>query len=149
MSWQDLMDRAYDKWQDNKGWSYGEFLSNLGSLERKAVVLGNFNHQVLNGGVEQWVENGYASGSGKELLGILADMGTSRSRIVRGIVVSVLVHVDLSVDKGSPFANYWLGDPEDYLGEFEELTNNYYELYDGEDGFVMEVEEYLRNSVGV
>lgn len=146
MSWQDLMDRAYDKWQENKGWSYRQFLASLDARERKAVVLGNFNGQVLNGGLCQWVENGYASGSGRELLDLLADIGTPLARRVRGIVVSVLVHVDLTVEKGGCFDNYWVDDPEEFVDELDELTNDYFEL---SDDFESEVEDFLRGSVSV
>jgi hypothetical protein len=140
------MDVAYDKWQETKGWSYRQFLSSLDARERKAVVRGNFNSQVLNGGLCQWVENGYASGSGRELLDLLADIGTPLARRVRGIVVSVLVHVDLTVEKGGCFDNYWVDDPEEFLEELDELTNDYFEL---SDGFESEVEDFLRGSVSV
>lgn len=142
--WDNLMDKSYDKWRECRGWSYGEFLSNLDALERKAVVLGNFNHQVLNGGFQQWVDNGYASGSGMELLTVLSDMGTPSSRILRGIVVSVLVHVDLGIEKDGCFTNYWLDDPGEE--ELDRLTNRYYDL---SDDFVADVDNYLRGSVSV
>lgn len=54
MVWQGLMDQAYAKWQaDGKKWSYRQFLANLDAVERKAVILGNFNYQVCNGGLQQ------------------------------------------------------------------------------------------------
>lgn len=57
---QELMDSAYDKWQKEwKGIGYVEFISNLNETERDAVVLGNLNYQVHNGGWKQWVDNGY------------------------------------------------------------------------------------------
>lgn len=55
---QSLMDSAYATWE-GKGWSREEFLYEISSIERKAVVLGNLNYQVHNGGFVQWVDNNY------------------------------------------------------------------------------------------
>ena len=143
-TWQDLMDRAYDKWKQNKDWKYSQFLLNLDSVERKAVILGNFNYQVLNGGFVQWVENGYASGGGRELLVILDEMGDQR---VSQLVKPVLEHVDLSLENRGFMTNYWLELEEEefdeVLGEVDGLSDKYYDFYKE---FELEVEEYLRKS---
>jgi len=57
---QQLMNEAYDKWSSNKEWNYSDFVSNLDDLHRKAVLIGNMNYQVENGGWEQWYYNRYA-----------------------------------------------------------------------------------------
>ena len=138
--WQGLMDRAYDKWKQNRDWSYNQFLLNLDSIEKKAVILGNFNSQVLNGGFVQWVDNGYASGGGRELLVILDEMGDQR---VSQLVKPVLEHVDLSLENRGWGGDYWLNNElemEELLEELNGLTDKYYDFY-GE--FELEVEEYL------
>ena len=55
-----LMNRAYDTWEPEE--DYTEFLERLDSLHRDAVVLGNLNYQVENGGWIQWYLNGYING---------------------------------------------------------------------------------------
>lgn len=58
--WQELMDAAYDKWENKSRVTYPEFVSNLSFKEKCAVLTGNFNYQVHNGGIHQWIFNGYA-----------------------------------------------------------------------------------------
>ena len=147
--WQALMDRAYDKWQGT-GWNYRQFLLNLDAIERKAVILGNFHYQTTNGGLQQWVDNGYASGGGVDLLTILEEMNTETSRRVLGIVRSVLENVDLGQEKRGFGGDYWLeswvdDEPPSWMEEIEELTDEYYSLYDG---FVVDVEGYLTGLTG-
>ena len=69
--WQSLMDYAYEKRADNKH----EFMASLQGVERAAVLLGNLNYQVENGGIQQFVDNGYGCYV-QQLLGVLADIGT-------------------------------------------------------------------------
>jgi hypothetical protein len=147
-AWQDLMDTAYDKWQDHREWSHRQLLMNLDAAERKAVLLGNFHYQTCNGGLQQWVENGYAC-SGPDLLTILEEMDTENSRRVAGIVRTVLGYVDLSQENRGCGGNYWTqewsGPDEDEevpacFEEVDRLTDEYYSFYDE---FVVEVEQYL------
>ncbi|RKZ95268.1 MAG: hypothetical protein DRQ40_04035 [Gammaproteobacteria bacterium] len=145
--WQGLMDRAYDKWQGT-GWSYERFLLNLDSVERKAVLLGNFNHQTCNGGLQQWVDNGYASGGGAELLLVLAEIGTESAKKALKIAEGVLEHVDLSAKKGGFGEDYWLEswvdeEPPACYDEVERLTGEYYSL----ESFEADVEGYLNAQV--
>jgi len=59
---QKLMDEFYHFWQleENCKLSQKVVLEKFGSeLHRAAVILGNFNYQVENGGFEQWIFNGY------------------------------------------------------------------------------------------
>lgn len=53
------MTNAYDNWGKNT--SREEFLSDLAPYEKLAVIFGNFNYQVQNGGFFQWVFNNYDS----------------------------------------------------------------------------------------
>lgn len=57
---QSLMDKAYGRWQGNEGWSTKTFFDHMEPAEKTAVLLGNLNYQVENGGFQQWVGNGYA-----------------------------------------------------------------------------------------
>lgn len=65
LTWQRLMDEAYARWQDNgdlHDLDYHEFIQQLPMLHQEAVIVGNLNYQVENGGFVQWVGNGYACG---------------------------------------------------------------------------------------
>jgi hypothetical protein len=54
------MDAAYDKWNNQwKGVNYEEFVNRLDYAERLAVLTGNLNYQVENGGWVQWFDNRY------------------------------------------------------------------------------------------
>ena len=147
--WQTLMDRAYDKWQGT-GWNYSQFLLNLDAAERKAVILGNFHYQVCNGGLSQWVDNGYASGGGRDLLTILAEIGTENSSRVAQIVRAVLEYVDMSRENRG-CDDYWLDkeewvdddDPPARYSAIDKLTDEYYSFYAS---FTPEVEAYLKNA---
>ena len=89
MSHQELMDSAYSKWNDEmKGISQEDFYYALPTIERKAVVLGNFNYQVCNGGFCQWAGNGYMSLHIAELKRILGCMNTETSKKVLKLVES-------------------------------------------------------------
>ena len=57
----------YDKWQKNDiadqriPWSKEEFLQNITLAEYVAVIFGNMNYQVGNGGWSQWMYNKYGT----------------------------------------------------------------------------------------
>lgn len=63
---QRLMNEAYDRWNSPplQGKSYQDFLMKLTPIHRDAVVLGNLNYQVENGGFSQWLGNGYGETMG-------------------------------------------------------------------------------------
>lgn len=99
--WQQLVDSAYDRWQHhdldvrNRAklgeiewselpslmWSFGDLLANCSVAERQALVLGKFNQQCENGGVMQWVENGYAGHSAGILANLMPQVGPTSDRI--------------------------------------------------------------------
>jgi hypothetical protein len=62
-----LMDKAYNDERKRTDadpestWSYNRMVREASDLERMAVVLGNLNYQVENGGFNQWVDNGYCT----------------------------------------------------------------------------------------
>ncbi len=71
--WQDHMNAVYTKWQQNTKLPYETVLMRCNQVEFAAVLLGNFNNQVCNGGFQQWVDNGYAT-QGRYVLRILKDI---------------------------------------------------------------------------
>ena len=58
---QTLMDEVYDEWrkEENTGEGKWDVLSRFSEAHQIAVVFGNFNYQVGNGGISQWIFNGY------------------------------------------------------------------------------------------
>jgi hypothetical protein len=58
---QALMDEVYSEWQkeENKNKGKWDILDGFSEAHQIAVVFGNFNYQVENGGIEQWIYNGY------------------------------------------------------------------------------------------
>lgn len=61
---QKLMDEAYELWEKYDIHSKKDFLNKvnekLGELHFYAVITGNLNYQVENGGFIQWIDNGYS-----------------------------------------------------------------------------------------
>lgn len=151
--WQKLMDGAYEKWQGQK-WTYSQFLANLDAKERQAVLLGNMNYQIGNGGVQQWVDNGYAL-KAVDLFDVLKLMGSPRAmEWLAKLEPFVDQYVDLSAKDRGFGQDYWLdkGDDEGdeyqrederpHWGPAEALTDFYYEEpFNAE--LLREIDEFL------
>lgn len=126
---QKVMDQAYDRWK--QGTHYRGFLLSLGRLHRDAVVLGNLNYQVQNGGFSQWVENDYHEGA-EYLVYALRAMDTELARKVLTMVEEAL--------------RLLIEDSDDYDGEdraldvSDRLSNEFYAL-NGD--FLKECSTYL------
>lgn len=79
--WQTLMDEAYAAWpcdaEGNKK-SYSDFIASLSGVRRAAVLLGNLNYQVQNGGFIQWIDNRYIDEIGLvfDALGVISGDAT-------------------------------------------------------------------------
>lgn len=80
---QAVMDEAYKKFEPDMGLK--DFYSTLTDKETSAVLLGNLNYQVENGGFIQWYDNGYRVGS-ETLLNVLEKLGTAEAKKVAGLV---------------------------------------------------------------
>lgn len=146
--WQSLMDSAYERYRGGKG----DFVASLKGAEMAAVLLGNFNNQVQNGGITQWVSNGYACNVDK-LLGVLIDIGTESALEVMKRVrrfTSLWVKSGL-VDRGC-MGNYWDFDEndEDKWETMRIVADEFDEFFYGEsfhDQFVADVEAFLAGLV--
>lgn len=62
---QKLMDESYDWWRSQEGMRQHQFIDKLSEqfteFHKIAVILGNLNYQVCNGGFAQYDGNGYSS----------------------------------------------------------------------------------------
>lgn len=58
---QSLIDEVYSEWkkEENKSKGKWDILDGFSEAHQIAVAFGNFNYQVENGGIEQWIYNGY------------------------------------------------------------------------------------------
>lgn len=115
---QAIMTRAYEKYGDNM--SYMDFLASLTELERKAVVIGNLNYQVENGGFMQWDDNGYSKGK-VFLFDTLQAIGTETSKKVLELTERALTklaqnrNVNAQDDKFYEMQEQFLTDAEAYF----------------------------------
>jgi len=94
---QQLMDEAYDKWQDN-GWSKEDFRNyiskNMSREHLIAVQIGNLNYQVENGGFLQWYDNGYYSMDLEDLITYCEEIKTKAATEVKVLLESVRDIID-------------------------------------------------------
>jgi hypothetical protein len=99
--WQRIVNSAYDRWRDHdrgvrqqldRGeitqhqarqmmWSFADLLANCTTAEREALVLGKLNQQIENGGVQQWIDNGYAQDSVTILAELMPRIGATSGKI--------------------------------------------------------------------
>lgn len=127
--WQKLMDAAYDKWPESGG--HREMLNRATDAERCAVLLGNLNYQVENGGFCQWIDNGYGL-RGLDVADVLERVRIAPTtpddakpviEELRVAIKKLMSYVDLNIkDRG--FNDYWLRDlrylDDDYDADYNE-----------------------------
>jgi hypothetical protein len=79
---QALMDEVYNEWQkdENKNKGKWDVLEGFSEAHQIAVVFGNFNQQVENGGISQWIYNGYFHEDAEKLAGYLETGAQSDER---------------------------------------------------------------------
>lgn len=132
-AWQKLVTDAYKTWSQDK--SYEDFLDGLDQLSRDAVLLGNMNSQVQNGGFHQWVENGYATHI-HEVVEALEKLEGSAPLRVKKMLEKVEPYLNDCRENRGCMGNYlnlpsWgsEGSDEEYdamTSEFNELDTDYY-----------------------
>lgn len=136
--WLHLMTAAYDRWHKHEDWNYDRMVRECSAHERAAVLLGNLNYQVCNGGFCQWIDNGYAL-KGKEVVALLMDIanevGCPIAAELAGKIDELLDHVDLG-KKNQGFDDYWKHaknsrgeDEDDYPTEGQEIAQGMDDWY--------------------
>lgn len=145
--WQQLMTSAYDKWQDGNV-KYERWLNGLPRVEMDAVLLGNLNYQVENGGITQYVDNGYCSCNCHSLLSLLLRINTPRSIELSDKLHNFcqkFVNVDKKVK--SPYNN-WLCECDDEIFDAAMQAastefDNWYYSDQFHDEFMADVEKFM------
>ena len=145
--WQAIMDAAYDKWND--AWSYERFLEEITGTERQAVLIGNLNYQVDNGGIQQYVDNGYAT-QYHSTVEILRSIGTEITRTVANKLEAfcdAYVNPDVTTKRGA-FGDYWNEEAQLEDGDTDPIYEHDGDAFDDHfyavsDAFDAEIEAYF------
>ena len=87
---QAIVNEVYDEWnkEGNKGKIKWDVLNEFSPAHQIAVVFGNFNYQVENGGLEQWIYNGYLHDDSEKLTEYL-EIGAESDERCRAILDKV------------------------------------------------------------
>lgn len=127
---QELMNKAYSLWQteDGKKLNYSNFLDlvlkDLGEIYFNAVITGNLNYQVENGGFSQWHYNDYSI--------VLDDLIAFFESFKENKTIKTLVNI--------------LNDVDGNLKWFDEGIECVKDLYDYKEFFTEKLEEELYNN---
>ncbi len=128
---QGLMTKAYDKFTTDL--TYDQFVFQLDFDEKVAVLAGNLNYQVENGGFMQWADNGYISQM-DALSIVLEQIDTETTNKV----AHMLRHVaDLTQDDEYQRCD---GAWEDFVSGCDHLDTDFYKI---NQQFLDEVEAFI------
>lgn len=134
---QKLMNEAYDVFGDHPELTHEEFFNGLDNIHKIAVVTGNFNYQVCNGGFMQWHRNQYSK-QFDFLSNVLDEMDTASSlralRLAEKALVALKRHDNYSGDNEDAAWDR----ARDAVGP---LDSKFYEI-DGQ--LLADVESFLR-----
>jgi hypothetical protein len=124
-AWQAIMDRCYERWShgDLKGSSYDSFIAALEPHDAWAVVMGNLNYQVNNGGFLQWHDNGYSSMS-DTLIEALTNVGTPAALEASTLITEAMDAIDLNEDAMSQLKKLGRYGECDALLTYEDLISD-------------------------
>jgi len=100
-----LMDLAYKRWNtegDLKGVIYETFVRSLDDRQQRAVVLGNLEQQVCNGGWGLWYGNGYHRVA-HETLEVLGDMIDKGYRLADRVIpmIEAILQAEAEIKSGA------------------------------------------------
>ncbi|MEW5859799.1 MAG: hypothetical protein AB1861_20840 [Cyanobacteriota bacterium] len=113
---QQLMNEAYNVFKSGRGDDYEGFVDSLDDRHRAAVILGNLNYQVENGGFLQWHCNGY-SGQVDKLHEYLEAIATPASEEVAEMINEFQI-ITANLD----------GDDEEEDSPYDHLDSRYYQI---------------------
>jgi len=116
---QALMNEVYDAWrkEENQGKGKWDVLENFSEAHQMAVVFGNFNYQVENGGIHQWIYNRYFHDDGEKLVGYL-EAGAALDERCQTILDTLYKLDQCARDTDCNRDGYFI-DPDDEDGEHQ------------------------------
>jgi hypothetical protein len=133
---QKLMSEAYKTWEGRNDWSYSDFVNSLDHAHCVAVVIGNLNYQVENGGFSQWHGNGYSAARHalREALGSVGTETALKAHTMMEHAALLMVRADKASARGND-------DEADRIADkVDELDTAFYAL---NDRLLNDVEAYL------
>ena len=98
---QGIMNIAYAKF---KNISMSEWFDSLSTIEKYAVAAGKFNQQVENGGIYQWIDNGYAKVMCGNLINFLYTLPESETTDVIKVFINKLFDLGIEYKWGEGFS---------------------------------------------
>jgi tetratricopeptide (TPR) repeat protein len=125
-TWERLVNRAYQRLKgDLNQASRDEFYRRLEPLQRKAVLLWELNSQVLNGGIPQWVANGYGAQI-DEVIAAAREVGSDAAREVAATLeeVSHLIETGWDRDVEDESEGGLLSSDDRYYAVQHQFTND-------------------------
>jgi hypothetical protein len=118
-----LMNAAYDRFDSSM--SREEFLAQLGPVEYEAVIVGNLNYQVQNGGFMQWVDNQYYTpDTAASLARIFTRMGTPASKSA----LTILREAVGVIERFGPVDQMDEMDWDEFSDRLDDLGERYYAI---------------------
>jgi hypothetical protein len=146
MLMQKLMNQAYAEWRVND-WTQVDFYAHLHTSDHNqliAVVLGNLNYQVENGGWSQWIFNGYTKSAEPYILDILQEINTANSKTVEEYVRKAIREMHAEERFEANKRSGWSDDDYDYELDLNAEDDGYYAI---NEAFMLEVNAYLENKI--
>jgi hypothetical protein len=142
--WDMVVNRSRRRWQfdfSNPSWAQTDPLS------RKAVLLRILNAQILNGGLVQWIANGYGRWI-NDVIEAAQDVGTDASGEVAALLEEMALHVE-DLSGSQEWHEDAIGEDHDTLDDNEkgmeqlfDCENRYYTV---QSQFVDDVEAWLEH----
>ena len=135
---QELMDEAYKGFTDSM--SNEDFRATLSPKHRDAVILGNLNYQVGNGGFQQWYDNNYGKRDIDYLINtLLPQITTFAGEKVLDILeqVRAIREEYEEITRGMEYED----NEVEHIWRAYDLQDDRY--YDIDDQFMEDVQEYL------
>lgn len=130
--WQQLMDENYKWWQANDKRSYEDMLVHAGLRGEAAILIGNFHYQTCNGGIGQWITNGYCLVI-KRLHDILTTIGNPIADDLAGKLTKLMPFLNLGAKNQGCMGDYWQTEFDEDHPAYEmcdEFDDWYYSVMD-------------------
>jgi len=147
---QGLMTAADERWSDGgdlHGKNYNDFVRALDKRQGQAILLGNLNYQIGNGGFRQWVDNGYGTEI-NNVIEVLEEVGTANAHKVIEMLEMLKSFLRKGAENKGCFSTYWI--QEETTEECSECGGSGYiqEEEEDEEGNINESEERCSNCHG-
>jgi hypothetical protein len=118
------MDEMYNEWQKEENNNKGKWdiLGGFSEAHQIAVIFGNFNYQVENGGIEQWIYNGYFHDDVEKFIEYL-ETGAKSDERCQTILGRIYTLDQYAKETGCDRDGYF-HDPDDEDGESSFIGDN-------------------------